>query len=64
MFEVSPYILAIAIAWFVAQGMKYVIAAIKGKTLQIFRHLYLSGNMPSSHSATVMSLLAVIWLKV
>lgn len=63
MLDASPYILAIAIAWFVAQGVKYIIAAIKGKTLQTFRHLYLSGNMPSSHSATVMALLVVIGFK-
>ena len=61
--DVSPYVLAIAVAWFVAQGMKYVIAAVKGKTLKSFRHLYLSGNMPSSHSATVIALLVVIGLR-
>lgn len=61
--DASPYIFAIAVAWFVAQGMKYVIAAVKGKTLNSLRHLYLSGNMPSSHSATVMALLMVIGLR-
>lgn len=60
MYDISSYILAIITAWFVAQGMKYIIAAIKGKTLRSFRHLYLSGNMPSSHSATVVALLVVV----
>ena len=60
---ISPYILAILIGWVVAQGLKYVIFAIRGHTLKGLRHLYLSGNMPSSHSATVAALLMVIALK-
>ncbi len=59
----SPYLIAIVLAWAVAQGLKYVIFAIKHKTLSDLRHLYLSGNMPSAHSATVVALLAVIACK-
>jgi uncharacterized protein len=58
--RISPYIIAIIAAWIVAQGAKYVIFAVKGRTLKGFRHLYLSGNMPSAHSATVAALLTVI----
>jgi uncharacterized protein len=61
--HISPYIISIAIGWIVAQGLKYVIIAIKGRTLSGFRHLYLSGNMPSAHSATVAALLTVIAMK-
>ncbi|MFZ1360955.1 MAG: divergent PAP2 family protein [Candidatus Saccharimonadales bacterium] len=59
----SPYIIAILLAWAVAQGMKYVIFAVRHKTLRGFRQLYLSGNMPSAHSASVVALLGVVALK-
>ena len=58
----SPYLCAIIIAWVVAQGLKYLIIAVKHKSLSNFRHLYLSGNMPSAHSATVIALLTVVAL--
>jgi uncharacterized protein len=60
---ISPYILAIVVGWIVAQGLKYIIIAIKGRSFSGFRHLYMSGNMPSAHSATVAALLMVIALK-
>ena len=60
---ISPYIIAIILGWVVAQGLKYIIIAVKDKTLNGLRHLYLSGNMPSAHSATVAALLTVIALK-
>lgn len=60
---VSPYLIAIAVGWVVAQGMKYVISVIKTGRIDQVRQLYLSGNMPSAHTATVTSLLAVIALK-
>lgn len=61
--HISPYIVAIIIGWLVAQGLKYVIIAVRDRTLNGFRHLYLSGNMPSAHSATVAALLTVIALR-
>lgn len=59
----SPYLLAIAVGWIVAQGMKYVISVIKTGRVDQVRQLYLSGNMPSAHTATVMSLVTVIAFK-
>ena len=56
----SPYIIAAAAGWVVAQLAKYVVASVKGHGLASFRRLYLSGNMPSSHSATVVALLVVV----
>ncbi|MDB5159738.1 MAG: putative integral rane protein [Candidatus Saccharibacteria bacterium] len=56
----SPYILAAVISWIVAQGLKYVVASIKGKKFHSLNQLYLSGSMPSAHSASVVSLLVVI----
>lgn len=63
MLTISPYIWAVIAGWIVAQGMKYVFIALKTKSLKDLRQLYLSGNMPSAHSATAISLLTVIGLK-
>ena len=60
---ISPYIAAAALAWVVAQLVKYIIASIKSKSLASFRHLYLSGHMPSAHSATVVAVATVVALK-
>ncbi len=60
---ISPYILAAALSWVVSQGLKYIFAAVKGKQLGSMRQLYLSGGMPSAHSASVVALLVVIGLK-
>lgn len=59
---VSPYFLAIALSWVIAQGAKYVLVAIKNQNFDHLRQLYLSGNMPSAHSATVMSMATVVGL--
>jgi uncharacterized protein len=57
---ISPYLIAAAVAWVVSQGLKYLLLSIKGRTFKHFRQLYLSGSMPSAHSATVVALLFVI----
>lgn len=61
--ELSPYIIAIIAAWLVAQGAKYLIIAIKQRSFSNFRQLYLSGNMPSAHSATVVALCVLVGLR-
>jgi acid phosphatase family membrane protein YuiD len=63
MTTLSPYLIAAAVAWVVSQGLKYLILSIKGRTFKHFRQLYLSGSMPSAHSATVIALLFVIGAK-
>lgn len=60
---VSPYLIAIVAGWFVAQGAKYLIIAIKRRSLSEIRQLYLSGNMPSAHSATTVALVVVVGLR-
>lgn len=59
----SPYLIAIILAWLIAQGAKYLIIAIKTGNFDHIRQLYLSGNMPSAHSASVAALLMVIGLR-
>lgn len=57
---ISPYIIAAALGWIVAQFAKYVIASFKRRGLESYRQLYLSGHMPSAHSATTVALLVVV----
>ena len=61
--DFSPYILTIIVSWVVAQGAKYIIMAARQRTLRGFRQLYLSGNMPSAHTATVVSMAILIGLR-
>ena len=61
--KLSPYIIAIIAAWLVAQGAKYLIIAVKQRSFKSFRQLYLSGNMPSAHSASVVALCVLIGLR-
>lgn len=60
---VSPYITAGLAGWVISQLGKYVVASIKSRKMASMRQLYLSGNMPSAHSATVIAVLVVIGLK-
>lgn len=57
---VSPYIVAAGLGWIVAQSTKYVIASIKHRHMASARQLYLSGRMPSAHSATTVALLVTV----
>jgi acid phosphatase family membrane protein YuiD len=60
--QLSAYLLAIVFGWVIAQGLKYVLVALKHKSFDHFRQLYLSGNMPSAHSSTTVSLATVVGL--
>lgn len=62
MSHLSPYIIAIGLAWIVAQGMKFLIVTVRAGVVD-YRQLYKSGSMPSVHSATSMALLTVIALR-
>lgn len=59
----SPYIVAAIAGWIVSQALKYIFLSIKGRKLRNMRQLYLSGSMPSAHTATVIAVLVVIGFK-
>lgn len=59
---ISPYLITVAAGWIVAQGSKYIVALARGRRFDHVRQLYLSGNMPSAHSASVMGLATIIGL--
>lgn len=60
---VSPYLIAAVCGWIAAQGGKYILAVIKGRSVQKLRSIYVSGGMPSAHSATVVALATVVGLR-
>jgi len=60
---ISPYLIAIIVTWPIAQGAKYIALSLKHRRFNHIRQLYLSGNMPSAHSATVMALTVVVALR-
>lgn len=59
----SPYLLAILVAWLAAQGAKYVASVVRTGKLTDWRQFYISGGMPSAHSATMISITTVIGLR-
>lgn len=57
----SKYIAIPLLAWMVAQSLKYLLAVMSAKgAMSDYKLLYKSGDMPSSHSAVVVSLLVVV----
>lgn len=58
--RISHYVLVPLVAWFIAQLLKYVVQALKTGNRRDFSYLYKSGNMPSAHSALMISLLVVL----
>lgn len=61
--EVSAYLGVIVVAWAAAQGLKYIFAVAKHRRVNVFRQLYLSGNMPSAHTAATVSLVTLVGLR-
>ncbi|NTW61118.1 divergent PAP2 family protein [Candidatus Saccharibacteria bacterium] len=59
----SSYLVAILAAWCMAHIIKYIVSKVKKEKHGIRSHLFRSGGMPSSHSASVVALASVIGLK-
>ena len=57
--EISVYLVAALLAWFGAQGTKYILSAKKNGKRDV-RAWYQSGNMPSAHTATMVALTTVV----
>ena len=57
---ISPYTLAIVITWLSAHAIKYVINNLKNQKTSFSQQIFMSGGMPSAHSATIMALSTVI----
>lgn len=61
--ELSPYLVTILLAWVVAHIVKFIISSINNEKLTLKAHLFISGGMPSAHSATAVSMMTIIGLK-
>lgn len=59
----SPYLITIFIAWLGSHITKYIVSLIKQEKRKFSSQLFLSGGMPSSHSATVVSMATIVGLK-
>jgi acid phosphatase family membrane protein YuiD len=57
---ISPYIVAIVAGWTLSQLIKTVIALFRHRRLSIRGTMFVSGGMPSSHSATIMAVWTTI----
>ena len=60
---ISPYIITILFAWLGAHAIKYVISMLNKEKRSLRAHLFISGGMPSSHSAAVVSMTTIIALR-
>lgn len=60
---ISPYIFVIVSSWLVAHTTKFVIAKVKKQERRFVTQLFISGGMPSSHSAAVVSVALLIGLR-
>lgn len=58
----SPYIIAIVLGWTVSQLIKSIIAMTRHRRLTFRGTMFVSGGMPSSHSATIMAVWTTILL--
>lgn len=63
MTTLSPYVLTVLASLVIAQGLKYCLLLIRGRTIDPVRQLYQPGNMPSAHSTSVVALLTLIGLR-
>jgi uncharacterized protein len=59
----SPYIITIAVAWLIAHSIKYIISASKNEKYRFRSHVFMSGGMPSSHSAVTAGMATIIGLR-
>lgn len=62
-FVTSPYLIAILIAWCSAHIFKYLVSVVRDEKHGLRSHLFRSGGMPSSHSASAVALVTLIGLK-
>lgn len=59
---ITKLIIAVAVAWLIAQLAKGFLLALKMKKFK-FKYFYMNGHMPSSHSSSVMALTTGIFLE-
>lgn len=58
----SPYLVTIAVTWSCAHIIKCALSLNKNEKIKFRSCLFVSGGMPSSHSATTVALMTIIGL--
>jgi acid phosphatase family membrane protein YuiD len=61
--QISPYLITILLAWVSAHIIKFVISSINKERRTLRAYLFISGGMPSAHSAAVAAMVTIIGLK-
>ena len=61
--QISPYLITILLAWAGAHIVKFIISALKKEKQTLKSYLFVSGGMPSAHSAAVVAMATIIGLK-
>ncbi len=61
--NISPYLLTIFLAWVVAHLIKFIISSVNKERRTLRAYLFISGGMPSAHSAAVTAMVTIIGLK-
>lgn len=61
--QTSPYLITILLAWVSAHIIKFVISSINKERRTLRAYLFISGGMPSAHSAAVAAMVTIIGLK-
>jgi hypothetical protein len=61
--QISPYLITILLAWVSAHIIKFVISYVNKERRTLRAYLFISGGMPSAHSAAVVAMLTIIGLK-
>ena len=61
--QISPYLITILLAWVVAHIIKFIISSINKERRTLRAYLFISGGMPSAHSAAVAAMVTIIGLK-
>ena len=59
----TPYLITILLAWLSAHIIKFVISLKNNEKQTLRSYLFISGGMPSAHSATVVAMTTMIGLK-
>jgi acid phosphatase family membrane protein YuiD len=60
---ISPYILTILFAWLGSHAIKFIVNTSKQERYNLRSNLFMSGGMPSGHSATTVAMATIIGLK-
>jgi len=60
---ISPYLITVLLTWLFAHIIKYILSSIRDEKLSLRGYLFISGGMPSAHSAATAGMATIIGFK-